>query len=180
MPSKYTLSERIAFKYASACSRAEQYGAVNRLALDDLLRIIRTANGCCSYCQREVGAESLTPDHVIPLSRGGSNTPDNIVAACPECNVRKGDRLLSEPMRLQNVVMALGVGTKKARELIVSGVLRGEPIDLLGRPDWNVDRLSVLRFKAIRDTPRQDSHNDHVDPSYVPKEKEKESDQIAP
>lgn len=34
----------------------------------------------------------LTKDHVVPLSRGGWNTPDNIVTRCRSCNSKKGNR----------------------------------------------------------------------------------------
>lgn len=44
----------------------------------------------CQYCGR--AAESL--DHVIPRSRGGLHTWDNVVAACRRCNTRKRDDLL--------------------------------------------------------------------------------------
>jgi len=44
----------------------------------------------CQYC----GARSqLTVDHVIPRSKGGLSTWENIVASCAPCNRRKGDRL---------------------------------------------------------------------------------------
>jgi 5-methylcytosine-specific restriction endonuclease McrA len=44
----------------------------------------------CQYC----GSRSdLTVDHVIPRSKGGPSTWDNIVAACGPCNRRKGDHL---------------------------------------------------------------------------------------
>jgi 5-methylcytosine-specific restriction endonuclease McrA len=44
----------------------------------------------CQYC----GSRSnLTVDHVIPRSKGGGSTWENIVAACAPCNRRKGDRL---------------------------------------------------------------------------------------
>ena len=46
----------------------------------------------CQYCRGP--AESI--DHVIPRSRGGQNTWDNVVAACRRCNVRKGSKLPSE------------------------------------------------------------------------------------
>jgi 5-methylcytosine-specific restriction endonuclease McrA len=45
----------------------------------------------CQYCGHERG--SLTVDHVIPRSRGGSSTWENIVTCCAPCNRRKGDRL---------------------------------------------------------------------------------------
>jgi 5-methylcytosine-specific restriction endonuclease McrA len=44
----------------------------------------------CQYC----GARSnLTVDHVIPRSKGGSSSWENIVASCAPCNRRKGDQL---------------------------------------------------------------------------------------
>ena len=46
----------------------------------------------CQYC----GARAETLDHVVPRSRGGSHTWDNVVAACRPCNIRKRDRLLHE------------------------------------------------------------------------------------
>ena len=53
--------------------------------------------GKCQYCGRK--AESI--DHVIPRSRGGPHTWENVVAACSRCNTSKRDRLLEEtPMRL--------------------------------------------------------------------------------
>jgi len=46
----------------------------------------------CQYCGG--GAENL--DHVVPRSRGGTHTWDNVVASCRACNARKEDRLPSE------------------------------------------------------------------------------------
>ena len=47
----------------------------------------------CQYCGTRA---NLTVDHVIPRSRGGTSSWDNIVASCAPCNRRKGDRLLPE------------------------------------------------------------------------------------
>jgi len=47
----------------------------------------------CMYCGN---TESLTIDHVIPVSRGGKSSFDNCVAACTECNSTKSDRTPSE------------------------------------------------------------------------------------
>jgi 5-methylcytosine-specific restriction endonuclease McrA len=55
----------------------------------------------CQYCDRTPVRSELSIDHVVPRSRGGSHTWDNVVAACRPCNVRKRDRLLDETsMRL--------------------------------------------------------------------------------
>jgi 5-methylcytosine-specific restriction endonuclease McrA len=45
-----------------------------------------------THCERHAS----TVDHVVPRSRGGSHAWDNVVAACPRCNAKKGDRLLTE------------------------------------------------------------------------------------
>jgi 5-methylcytosine-specific restriction protein A len=45
--------------------------------------------GVCHYCNKEVGRDGLTMDHIVPLSRGGKSTKGNIVAACKECNSKK-------------------------------------------------------------------------------------------
>jgi 5-methylcytosine-specific restriction endonuclease McrA len=41
-------------------------------------------------------SSELTLDHVIPRSRGGSSSWENLVACCHACNRRKGNRLLAE------------------------------------------------------------------------------------
>ena len=46
----------------------------------------------CQYC----GARAETMDHIVPRSRGGQHTWDNVVAACRRCNAKKRDRLPSE------------------------------------------------------------------------------------
>lgn len=45
--------------------------------------------GECYYCHRKVGRNSLTMDHVVPLSRGGKSRKGNIVPACKQCNSKK-------------------------------------------------------------------------------------------
>jgi 5-methylcytosine-specific restriction endonuclease McrA len=49
-------------------------------------------NYCCAYCYQQFPVEDLTIDHMIPLSRGGTNTIDNLVPACKSCNSRKKDK----------------------------------------------------------------------------------------
>jgi len=46
----------------------------------------------CQYC----GAQAENIDHVVPRSRGGDHSWENVVACCRRCNTRKEDRLLEE------------------------------------------------------------------------------------
>jgi len=61
----------------------------------------------CQYCNKIFSMEKLSLDHVIPRSRGGKNTWENLVCSCIECNRRKkartpkeaGMHLLSNPYK---------------------------------------------------------------------------------
>jgi 5-methylcytosine-specific restriction endonuclease McrA len=46
----------------------------------------------CQFCGKKFRSEELTMDHVIPKSKGGIVSWENIVCACVECNHRKADR----------------------------------------------------------------------------------------
>ena len=54
----------------------------------------------CQFCGRSIvelkPRESLTRDHLVPLSRGGTNDWTNVVTACSPCNTRKGNKLPAE------------------------------------------------------------------------------------
>jgi len=50
----------------------------------------------CQYCGDALPPGDLTLDHVIPRSRGGNSTWENLVACCHSCNRRKGNRMLTE------------------------------------------------------------------------------------
>ena len=50
----------------------------------------------CQYCGEKKSAGELTLDHILPRSRGGDNSPVNIVTACVLCNGRKGSRTPDE------------------------------------------------------------------------------------
>lgn len=50
----------------------------------------------CQYCGRKCRTKELNIDHVIPKSKGGKETWENLVCACIDCNIRKGNKLLRE------------------------------------------------------------------------------------
>ncbi|MDJ1184756.1 HNH endonuclease [Roseofilum casamattae] len=55
--------------------------------------LLRRDKHMCQYCGAR---KNLTIDHVIPRSRGGQHTWDNVAIACGSCNSRKGDRTPAE------------------------------------------------------------------------------------
>ena len=50
----------------------------------------------CQYCGRTFPTSELSIDHVVPRSRGGADTWENLVCACVKCNARKGGRTPDE------------------------------------------------------------------------------------
>ena len=52
-------------------------------------RILIRDGYCCQYCGQE---DATTVDHILPISKGGTDDPDNLVAACSRCNYSKGNR----------------------------------------------------------------------------------------
>ncbi len=46
----------------------------------------------CQYCVRRPGVRELNIDHVVPRSRGGTDTWENLVISCRSCNLKKGRR----------------------------------------------------------------------------------------
>ena len=87
----------------------------------------------CQYCgrhRRELGyRESLTRDHVVPLSRGGDNDWLNVVTACSRCNLRKGNRT-----------------PEQARMRLCSEPAEPTGVELI----WAVRRVTPIQARYIR------------------------------
>ncbi|MDX1577336.1 MAG: HNH endonuclease [Gemmatimonadota bacterium] len=94
----------------------------------------------CQYCgrhRRELGyRESLTRDHVTPISRGGGNGWTNVVTACSKCNLRKanhlphecGFTLASEPREPNHVELIWAVRRVTPVQARYIGMFYGEEV----------------------------------------------------
>lgn len=51
----------------------------------------------CGYCGTHVDSKNATLDHVVPLSKGGKSSWDNLVTACKACNYLKADKVGIKP-----------------------------------------------------------------------------------
>ena len=58
--------------------------------------LFRRDQHLCLYCGNQMSEVTLTRDHVIPMSRGGKDSWNNVVSSCRRCNQRKGNRMLEE------------------------------------------------------------------------------------
>ena len=60
------------------------------------LNIFARDNNTCQYCGKKLPKSELNIDHVIPRSRGGKSTWENVVCCCFPCNRKKGGRTPNE------------------------------------------------------------------------------------
>jgi len=68
----------------------------------------------CQYCGELLPSSELTLDHVVPRSRGGLSTWENLVACCHACNRQKGDRMPAEAdMKLLREPRAFNLHTSR-------------------------------------------------------------------
>lgn len=82
-------------KALNARRRARKRDADGKYDAKDVARQYRAQKGKCYWCGIKVGGVYHV-DHVIPLARGGTNGPENIVISCPHCNLSKHDKLPHE------------------------------------------------------------------------------------
>lgn len=97
---KYHRTEkgRLASRSRDAKRRMHKMNTVGSYTAKELQEQLVRQNHKCYYCHKKLGDErrSWHADHIVPLSRGGTNFIDNIVLACSTCNLSKKDKLLHE------------------------------------------------------------------------------------
>lgn len=81
---------------ARAIRRAREVDATGTYTWAEVVRKWISISRRCAYCDRPTPLDVLEPDHVHPLSRGGSNSITNLVPACRECNGHKRNLMLTE------------------------------------------------------------------------------------
>lgn len=74
----------------NALRRGRELGAEGSWTLEDWSDILEQHGNQCAHCG--AGDVPLEKDHIIPLTLGGSNWPENLQPLCRTCNARKGNR----------------------------------------------------------------------------------------
>lgn len=75
---------------------ARKWGVDGHITRNDWLQILFASEGYCHYCKQHIGYARLVLEHVTPMVAGGSNDPENIVAACVSCNSKKAKSSVAE------------------------------------------------------------------------------------
>lgn len=70
----------------------------------DYLEILIRDNFVCHICGTDVEPDDIHFDHVIPLSKGGQHSTDNIHVAHSRCNIRKSNKILEDEQAIQRLL----------------------------------------------------------------------------
>lgn len=76
--------------------KAKKRGAEGSHCAKDIEEILVLQGGFCVYCKIEISNGNKHIDHITPISRGGSNGPENLQVLCRTCNMRKHDKTHEE------------------------------------------------------------------------------------
>ena len=93
--SKHPDRRRANKRASEARRRARKHEAGGTYTAKDIALMLRTQKRRCWYCQCDI-SDGYEIDHRIPLSRGGTNAPSNLVLACAPCNHSKYDKTPDE------------------------------------------------------------------------------------
>lgn len=96
---RQTPKGKAARKASSHNRRAQKLNNGGNHTGAELLNLFDLQSGKCPYCKvklNKTGNNKYHSDHVLPLSKGGTNDISNIQLLCPKCNMSKHDKLPEE------------------------------------------------------------------------------------
>lgn len=81
-------------KYLKRDGQLKRYSNWNKWVT---VALFHRESGCCSICKTNLTGifsteEKMHIDHIIPISKGGTNDPTNLQILCEGCNLKKGNR----------------------------------------------------------------------------------------
>lgn len=73
-------------------SRRRRKRAKGSYTAEDIRLQYNKQDGLCYWCMEEL-SDKFHRDHYLPIAKGGTNYPDNIVLSCPHCNLSRGSKM---------------------------------------------------------------------------------------
>lgn len=144
-----------------AIRRARKVASPGNLTIKGIRRQYDAQQGRCYYCKAEL-SDKYHVDHFIPLSRGGTNTLDNIVIACPTCNMRKHNKMPDEFLALlraekeMETTMPLKPLSADARHKLWEIAERRcqSPLEAplcQGKPEIKISKAIIKSYRPVKD-----------------------------
>ena len=82
--------------------------AVNMTGILEFVERTKAKQFCsCYYCEGKVSSSKIHFDHIVPLSKGGSHSVDNLCVSCADCNQTKHNKPIQAWVRIGQQVLAL-------------------------------------------------------------------------
>lgn len=88
----YRAANPLVIQAAHQRRKAKLRGASGSHTAEDILAIAKSQKYRCAYCRIKITSADWHVDHIIPVSRGGSDDPKNLQLTCASCNLRKKDK----------------------------------------------------------------------------------------
>ena len=73
------------------CKNFRTYGQIKKEVKFSRSNVFSRDNYVCQYCEKKFPKNDLTLDHVIPISKGGDTSWENVTTSCKGCNNKKGN-----------------------------------------------------------------------------------------
>lgn len=89
---KYCAENKEAVAALKRNGRARKRGAAGSHTAAEVQNIFDSQRGLCANCEKKLfnsGKKKYHVDHIMPISKGGSDSKDNLQCLCPSCNLRK-------------------------------------------------------------------------------------------
>lgn len=80
--------------------------------------ILNRDKNTCQYCGVVFNPKVLTLDHILPISKGGKSTWENLVTCCTTCNRKKADFLLSELKDMKLIKQPKSISSHTSKHLL--------------------------------------------------------------
>lgn len=88
-------------------ARIKQTNINPKPILDFVESVKSKPSAICYYCQKKVSTKHIQFDHMIPLSKGGMHSVENLCVSCDKCNLSKHDKLIADWMTLGQQLLTL-------------------------------------------------------------------------
>ena len=147
---RYYLDFSNVYRYTTTTERIKVRREMTQTLRDSIMdKKVRKQKNVCWYCARPITmADHL--DHLLPVSRGGNNDINNLVAACVECNMFKGkDILIITNLRTIKIYKSVIAEYDKYCEEMKK---QGCPINELDKAPSNYYRYNANLWRAHRNS----------------------------